>query len=75
MKDYDTWDNTINDTLKSIRTAVDFNYKNQGYIDINFIVRVTNIPELIIRSVLEQDGFSESLIKGQLIKRNKNEQH
>lgn len=52
-----------------IMDAINFVYSNQGYVDINLVVKMTGIPELVVINVLDQNDFRESTIKGQFIKK------
>lgn len=52
-----------------IKKLVIFQYSQVGYVDVEFVQKMSGIPVIVIRNVLEQEGFQESGIKNQFIKK------
>ena len=57
--------------IKKILNATNFMYSSQGYIDLGMVAKMSGIPELVVRNVITQNGFQESKIIGQFIKKEK----
>lgn len=54
--------------MEQPKKAIEFMYKNQGYVDVNLASQMSGTPNMFVENWLNQNGFKESGIKGQYIK-------
>lgn len=54
---------------EKINRAIKFMYSSQGYIDVALCSKMANVPGIVLMNVLEQEGFTESGIKNQFVRK------
>ena len=57
------------DDIQKILDASNFMYKSQGYVDISLVSKMSGIPTMVVENVISQNGYKESGIKGQFLKK------